>query len=91
MLGNVPLTKLDGVKPVPMVDVVARVKYLKKRCVAYKALLDRNRTDPDYCSELEHELSEIEILLRALESIKGLTSSERHAQYNYACTLEVNV
>ena len=91
MLGNVPLTKLEGSKPLPMVDVVARVEYLKKRRVEYKTLLDRNRTDPDYCSELEQELSEIERLLHAIESIKGLKSTDRHAQYNYACTIEVSV
>lgn len=91
MLGNVPLTKLEGTKPLPMVDVVARIAYLRRRQAEYKALLDRNRTDPDYCAELAQELSEIERLIHAFDSIKGLKSSDRHEQYNFACSIEIRV
>lgn len=91
MIGSVPLTKLEGAKPIPMVDVVARIDYLRRRQSEYKTLLVRNRTDPDYCAELAQELSEIDRLIHALDSLSGLKSTDRHAQYNFACSIEVRV
>jgi hypothetical protein len=75
--GTEKLHRVESFSDIDLKSLDARQIHLRSRQSHYKKLLDRNRTDVDYCKELHDDLNDIEgVLLLIVNCLAAPTVSK---------------